>query len=68
MSYVFVGQPAILKCDFDLQNSSLYSVKWYKDGNEFYRYMPSILPTTEVFAVAGIMIDVSFKKSEGFET
>ena len=26
-----------LRCNYELGGESLYSVKWYKDGSEFYR-------------------------------
>ena len=54
-----LGHSASLKCMYDLHNNSLYSLKWYKDGEEFFRFMPSISPNLEVFAVPGITIDVS---------
>ena len=28
-----------MTCDFDLEGQALYSVKWYKNGQEFFRYM-----------------------------
>lgn len=31
-----VGEPAALSCDVDLERDELYSVKWYKDSEEFY--------------------------------
>ena len=35
-SVVAVGEPAALLCDVDLESDELYSVKWYKDSEEFY--------------------------------
>jgi hypothetical protein len=35
--YQTVSSPARLNCNFDLGQDGLYSVKWYKDGSEFYR-------------------------------
>lgn len=29
---------ASLTCNYELGNDKLYSVKWYRDGSEFYRY------------------------------
>jgi hypothetical protein len=42
--YPVVGGRTILVCNYDLEmtgntKEKLYSVKWYKDGYEFYRYM-----------------------------
>jgi len=34
------GDNAELQCQFDTEAAKLYSVKWYKDEFEFYRYMP----------------------------
>ena len=28
---------ARLSCNYDMGKETLYSVKWYKDGQEFYR-------------------------------
>lgn len=51
---VDVGATAILTCRFNLQNQTLYSVKWYKDGGEFFRYMPTLHPETHYFKVEGV--------------
>ena len=56
---LILGQSATLKCNYDLENSKLYSVKWYKDGQEFFRFMPSMENKIEVFQVPGVRIDVS---------
>ena len=37
-SHVRAGDDARLSCEFDMEGGTLYSVKWYKDDNEFYRY------------------------------
>ena len=54
-----LGQSAHLGCHYNLGNSSLYSVKWYKNGQEFFRFMPSMARTFEVFHVRGVNLDVS---------
>ena len=36
-SYAIQGKQAVLECPYDLEGSSLYSVKWYKNGREFFR-------------------------------
>ena len=56
---LILGQSASLKCNYDLDGSKLYSVKWYKNGEEFYRYMPAMERQYDVFDVAGVNIDVS---------
>lgn len=37
----------------------LYSVKWYKDNEEFYRYVPKANPPQQSYKVDGIRVDVS---------
>ena len=33
---VAVGETAHLSCDVDQQSDQIYSIKWYKDSDEFY--------------------------------
>ena len=59
-----VGEETTLLCDYDLEGHSLYSVKWYKDDVEFYRYMPKNLPAKLVYPdMPGIDVDVSRSRS-----
>lgn len=53
------NKSATLGCKFEMEGESLYSVKWYKDGFEFYRYVPRDMPPAQVFPLPGIDIDVS---------
>lgn len=39
--FAFVGDSALLTCEFDLRQSELYSLKWYHNKTEFYRYVPT---------------------------
>lgn len=50
---------ARLECHYDMDGEELYSVKWYKDGHEFYRYIPRSMPPALVFELPGINVDVS---------
>ena len=34
---VILGEMASLHCLYDMEGEELYSVKWYKNGKEFYR-------------------------------
>ena len=43
----------------DLEGDNLYSIKWYRNGHEFYRYIPSDHPQTTIFNGNGINVDVS---------
>lgn len=53
--YVVRGETIDLQCNFNLDGEKLYSVKWYKDGNEFYRYVPQEMPPVMVFNHPGVM-------------
>ncbi|XP_055850744.1 uncharacterized protein LOC129915283 [Episyrphus balteatus] len=50
------GQKAKLFCSYEMGNRTLNSVKWYKDGQEFFRYSPLTPPTTNRFPVQGVTI------------
>jgi len=58
------GEEAHLMCKY-LEDGydSLYSLKWYKDEVEFYRYQPwnANLPQ-QVFEVPGVRVDISVSK------
>ena len=41
--YPSKGVNARLVCNYELGKERLYSVKWYKDGSEFYRYEKKFL-------------------------
>lgn len=43
----------------DYEPESLYSVKWYKDNEEFYRFVPKSNPPQNSYKVEGIKVDVS---------
>lgn len=58
-NHIRMGESARLECHYDLDGESLYSVKWYKDGNEFYRYVPRDMPPAQVFVLPGVSVDVS---------
>ncbi|XP_071053933.1 uncharacterized protein [Onthophagus taurus] len=56
---VRVGHSVTLECEYDLEKAPLYSVKWYRDSQEFYRYVPKEEPPTRVFPFPGLHVDVS---------
>nr|XP_027199342.1 uncharacterized protein LOC113793494 isoform X2 [Dermatophagoides pteronyssinus] len=64
-SPLVVGESAELTCNYDLEDNVLYSFKWYKDGIEFYRYVPRDYPPTQYLKMSGINVDIrkSSKKS-----
>ena len=54
-----VDESVWLNCSFDLQGEELYSIKWYKNSVEFYRFLPkSDPPQPETLECEGIYIDV----------
>lgn len=58
-SYAILSRPVTLQCNFSLQNDSLYALKWYKDGHEFFRYKPTDYPPVTIFPVVGVSVNVS---------
>lgn len=45
------------------EEETLYAVKWYKDNEEFYRYIPKANPPQQSYRVEGIRVDVSIRKN-----
>jgi len=62
-SHAIRHEDVILECVYDLQGDSLYSVKWYRNGQEFYRHIPTDRPQTVVFRQAGLIVD-EYKSTE----
>ncbi|XP_068245518.1 uncharacterized protein [Palaemon carinicauda] len=56
--YKFRGEDAQLECKFDRGNDPLYSVKWYKDDDEFYRYVFRPQTPKQTFIVPGVVVDI----------
>ena len=57
---VKVGENHQLSCQYQLSsNETLYFLRWYKDGNEFFRYMPKETPAQRVYNVSGVRIKVN---------
>ena len=38
--YAEVGADVNLECNYNLLGDNLYSIKWYRDDREFFRYIP----------------------------
>jgi hypothetical protein len=53
------GDKVTLQCLYNLEGAELYTVKWYKGRQEFFRYVPKELPHTRVFPLPGVNVDVS---------
>ncbi|KAL0810911.1 hypothetical protein ABMA28_010210, partial [Loxostege sticticalis] len=56
---VLTGTDAELSCSYELEGAQLYSIRWYRNMMEFYRYVPKESPATKVFPVAEIKVDVA---------
>lgn len=57
--YTIRGQSVRLECHYDLEGEALYSVKWFKDDMEFFRFYPEDDPPAQMFRVHGVHVDVS---------
>ncbi|XP_012144886.1 cell adhesion molecule 2-like isoform X2 [Megachile rotundata] len=55
--HVVLNETVLMRCNFNLDKETLYSVKWYKDGHEFYRYVPRDEPTVQTFRVTGVNVN-----------
>ncbi|CAG2100147.1 unnamed protein product [Medioppia subpectinata] len=57
---VVVGDNVALSCNFNSNNvSAIYSLKWYKDQQEFYRYVPRDVPPKLHFTMLGVNVDTA---------
>ncbi|XP_066978353.1 uncharacterized protein [Macrobrachium rosenbergii] len=63
-SVALEGDEVHLRCDYeDEGGSSLYTLKWYKDGKEFYRHQPGISPYSDkcadhnTYDVVGVQVE-----------
>uniref|UniRef100_A0A182MQ70 Ig-like domain-containing protein n=1 Tax=Anopheles culicifacies TaxID=139723 RepID=A0A182MQ70_9DIPT len=54
---VIMGNAATLSCQFELEKATLYSVRWYFEAEEFYRFVPKESPPARTFPVSGITVD-----------
>ncbi|KAL7638107.1 UNVERIFIED_CONTAM: hypothetical protein RMT77_011732 [Armadillidium vulgare] len=62
--YQVEGSQVELKCQYKLEKQeALYSVKWYWNQNEFFRYTPSASQKISVFDVKGVSVDTSLSDS-----
>lgn len=59
------GSNALLVCNYDMENDTLYSVKWYKGRREFYRYTPKENPAMKVFPnQSGLNVEVCIRYTQ----
>ena len=59
-TFVKIGDPVEMRCEFNLSKGEvIYTIKWYKEEIEFFRYEPGQMPKTKYFPVPGVNLDVS---------
>ncbi|XP_035706882.1 uncharacterized protein LOC118435262 [Folsomia candida] len=58
-NYVRRGENLKLRCNYDTESESLYALKWYRESEEFYRYIPKEVPAQQVFPLSGIVVDMN---------
>lgn len=58
-THKLVGEGVRLVCMFDMEQETLYSVKWYRNEQEFYRYVPNDRPKLQIFPQDGIRVERS---------
>lgn len=51
------GDTISLTCRYDLERDAIYSMKWFKDGMELYRYIPTDTPKFKDFDTPGIKLE-----------
>ena len=57
--WVNEGETARLICDYDLGRDAMYSLKWFKDDVELYRYIPTNQPLQyKSFKTPGVLVNV----------
>ncbi|KAG1680255.1 hypothetical protein GQR58_012485 [Nymphon striatum] len=62
---VVAGQQFDIDCKFDMKGMKLYALRWYKDNQEFYRYIPKQLPQTKkAFNNQSMGINVDIDESD----
>ena len=61
---VNMGELVTLVCRYDLGKDAVYSIKWYKDSHEIYRYVPTDQPEYFVFKTKGVNVDVSLNSEK----
>ena len=61
--WVNSGENTKLLCDYDLGRDAIYSIKWFKDDTELYRYIPTNQPVQyKSFSSPGLRVDEKLTK------
>ncbi|XP_046488303.1 uncharacterized protein [Neodiprion pinetum] len=53
-----------LRCEYDLEGAGLYSVKWYRNDFEFFRYRPGAQPPGQAFPLLEVKVDLERSDAE----
>lgn len=53
-----------LRCEYDLEDLALYTVKWYRNDQEFFCYTPGATLPGQVFNVTGVKVDLARSNAE----
>ena len=54
------GEIVTFTCRYDLGQAAIYSLKWYKEDQEIYRYIPTDNPEYRIFrGTPGVIVMVS---------
>ena len=56
---VAAGTTVNMSCGYDLESDTLYVMKWYYKGSEFFRFVPKEMPPTSTFGELGNKVIVS---------
>ena len=58
-SLVNSGDIVTFTCRYDLGKDAIYSIKWYKEDSELYRYIPTDFPESRIFqGTPGVIVMV----------
>lgn len=58
-TYGIAGKHAVLSCFYSPVSYGIYSVKWYKNGLDFYSYLPGRPDPITIHPLDGVHVDVS---------
>ncbi|XP_006609359.1 uncharacterized protein LOC102672432 [Apis dorsata] len=57
------GDTVTLSCHYDLEGLPLYTIQWFLEDTEFYRYLSEADPPYTIFEVDGIHVNISKSNS-----
>lgn len=60
---VIRGATGTLKCNYNLEDEALYTMKWYRNNREFYRFTPREKPQMKTFPIADVPLQISNKSN-----